>query len=116
PFSDQASGASGKPSDSVVSFPSGTDFLASDKPSSPYYLDPAQLISSPSMINDMNAMKTGTKNWLPALTAKNKNIPNGGWVLAWSYGVIGNHTGMTIYSGIDADALPNTKIHPNYAD
>lgn len=115
PFSDLASGATGKPNDSVVSFPSGVNFLASDKPSSPYYLDPAQLISSPSMINDMNAMKAGTKNWLPALIAQNKNIPHGGWVLAWSYGVIGNHTGLTVYSGIDADAFENKQVHPNYA-
>jgi hypothetical protein len=115
PFSDLASGATGKPIDSVVSFPSGVDFLASDKPSSPYYLDPAQLISSPSMINDMNAMKIGTKNWVPALLAQNKHIPKGGWVLAWSYGVIGNHTGLTVYSGIDADALGNKQINPNYA-
>ena len=51
------------------------DFLASSDPSSPYYLDPAQLVSDPSMINDMNAMKTGTKNWGPMLNATNANIP-----------------------------------------
>jgi len=115
PFSDLASGATGKPKDSVVSFPSGVDFLASDQPSSPYYLDPSQLITNPSMINDMNAMKTGAANWVPALVAKNAAIPQGGWVLAWSYGVIGDHTGLTIYSGIDADAFANKQLHPNYA-
>jgi hypothetical protein len=115
PFSERASGPSGKPNDSVVSFPSGVDFLASDRPSSPYYLDSSQLITDPSMINDMNAMTTGTTNWVPALVAANRDIPQGGWVLAWSYGVIGNHTGLTIYSGIDVDAFPNKQLNPNYA-
>jgi hypothetical protein len=66
------------------------------------------------MINDMNAMLTGTANWVPALVAANKNMPNGGWPLAWSYGVIGNHTGLTIYSGIDADAFEDN-LKPDYA-
>jgi hypothetical protein len=113
PFSTLASNAGGAPQASVVTFPSGVNFLASDNPSSPYYLDPTQLITNASMINDMNAMKTGTKNWLPALVAQNQNIPEGGWALAWSYGVIGNHTGLTIYSGLDADAINNTQLNPN---
>jgi hypothetical protein len=117
PFSDMASGENfaGKPNDSVVSFPSGVDFLASDKPSSPYYLDPNQLVTDRDEINDMNAMVAGTKNWLPALTAANAKIPNGGWALAWSYGVIGNHTGLTVYSGLDADAFGNAQLKPNNA-
>jgi hypothetical protein len=118
PFTTLASNASGQPQDSVVTFPAGNDangndFLASSNPSSPYYLDPAQLVSDPSMINDMNAMKSGTKNWLPGLVAENKNIPQGGWPLAWSYGAINNRTGMTIYSGLDADAIDNSQLDPN---
>jgi hypothetical protein len=118
PFSTLASNASGHPEDSVVTYPAGNDpngndFLASSNRSSPYYLEPSQLVSDPSMINDMNAMKTGTKNWLPGLLAENKNIPQGGWPLAWSYGVIGNRTGMTIYSGLDADAIDNNQLDPN---
>ena len=113
PFSTLASNASGKPQNSIVTFPTFANgfvnFLASSNPSSPYYLDPAQLVSNASMINDMNAMKPGTKNWGPVLFAQNANIPKGGWPLAWSYGVIGNHTGMTIYSGLDADAINNSR-------
>ena len=60
----------------------------------------------------MNAMKTGTKNWGPMLVATNANIKQG-WALAWSFGVIGNHTGMTIYSGLDTDAIDNTQLNPN---
>ena len=118
PFSTLASNASGQPQDSVVTYPAGNDpngndFLASSNSSSPYYLDPSQLVSDPSMINDMNAMKTGTKNWLPGLAADNKNIPQGGWPLAWSYGVIKSRTGLTIYSGLDADAIDNNQLNPN---
>ncbi len=118
PFSTLASNASGKPQSSVVTFPQFAkdvvqDFLASNSPSSPYYLDPSQLVSDPSMINDMNAMKTGTQNWSPGLIAQNSNIVHGGWPLAWSYGAIGNHTGLTIYSGLDADAIDNTQLKPN---
>lgn len=117
PFSDTSSGENfaGKQNDSVVSFPTGTDFLASDNPGSPYYLDPNQLVSDRDELNDMSVMTTGTQNWLPALSAANAKIPKGGWPLAWSYGVIGDHTGMTIYSGIDADALGNSQLSPNYA-
>jgi len=42
-------------------------------------------------------------------------IPNGGWVLAWAYGSTANQTGMTIYSGLDADAFAEPAT-PNYAD
>jgi hypothetical protein len=107
PFSDTASGENypGKPNDSVVSFPHGTNFLASDKTTSFAYINPRVLVTDRDLINDMNAMTTGTKNWAPSLLAANKGIPHGGWPLAWSYGVIRDHTGMTIYSGIDADAF-----------
>lgn len=117
PFSTLASNAAGQPQGSVVTFPKYAppfvDFLASNDPSSPYYLDPSQLVDDPSMINDMNAMKTGTKNWGPMLLAENAKIPHGGWPLAWSYGSIGKHTGMTIYSGLDADAINNGQLNPN---
>jgi hypothetical protein len=117
PFSDNAGGEnfSGKANDSVVSFPSGNNFLASKNPSSPYYLDPNQLVTDRDEINDMNAMTTGTAKWVPALYAANKSIPKGGWPLAWTYGVIGNHTGLAMYSGIDADAFGDTSINPNNA-
>jgi hypothetical protein len=114
PFTTASSGENGQANDSVVSFPGGGNFLASDDPSSPYYLDPKQLVADRNMINDMNAMPTGTPNWIPALVASNKNIPHGGWPIAWSYGVIGNHTGLTVYSGIDADAFGDD-LKPDYA-
>ncbi len=66
------------------------------------------------MINDMSAMKTGTSGWTPAIVAANKTIPHGGWVVAWSYGVVGDHSGLAIYSGIDADAFTD-QLNPNYA-
>lgn len=117
PFVTLASNAAGKPQNSVVTFPKYAppfvNFLASNDPSSPFYLDPSQLVSDPSMINDMNAMKPGTKNWGPMLLAQNAKIPHGGWPLAWSYGAIGNHTGMTVYSGLDADAINNSQLNPN---
>jgi hypothetical protein len=108
PFSTLSSGQGfqGKPSDSVVSFPTGVDFLASSNTASPYFLDPIQLVHDKDELNDMNAMKTATSNWRPALLAANHGIPGGAWPIAWSYGVIGSHTGLTIYSGLDADAFP----------
>lgn len=117
PFSDTSSGENfaGKQNDSVASFPTGSDFLASDNPNSPYYLDPQQLVTDRDELNDMSAMTSRTKNWLPALIAANAKIPKGGWPIAWSYGVIGDHTGMTIYSGIDADAFGNNQLNPNNA-
>ena len=117
PFSDLSSGEDNtNPKASVVSFPQGdVNFLASDQPSSPYYLDPNQLVADRDEINHMNAMTKGTKNWVPALVAANSKIPGGGWPLAWAYGSISNHTGMTIYSGIDADAFGDTQLNPNNA-
>lgn len=111
PFSTLSSGPQyhGKPSDSVVYFPTGVNFLASSNPSSPYYLDPQQLVTDQDELNDMNAMQTGTANWRPALRAANHGVPGGGWPIAWSYGVIGDHTGLTIYSGLDADAFPTAR-------
>lgn len=116
PFSEIASGENypGKPNASVVSFPHGTNFLASADKTSPAYLDPYELVTDRDLINDMNAMATGTKNWDPALLAANKAIPQGGWALAWSYGVIGDHTGLTIFSGLDADGFKST-ASPNDA-
>lgn len=114
PFTDAASGEHRHSNGAVVSFPNGDNFLASSNPSSPYYLDPNQLVTDRNMINDMNAMKTGTAGWTPALVAANKSIPQGGWPVAWAYGVVSDHSGMTIYSGIDADAFAD-KLNPNYA-
>jgi hypothetical protein len=114
PFSTLAAGEKGQPGASVVTYPAGNDFLASDNKSSPYYLDPNQMVNDKHMINHMNAMKTGTTNWAPGLEAANHGIPNGGWVLAWTYGSIGNHTGLVVYSGIDADAMAEN-LSPNYA-
>jgi hypothetical protein len=110
PFSTLSSGQNfkGKPNQSVVSFPTGVDFLASNDPTSPYYISPYQLVKDGDEINDMNAMVSGTKDWVPALIAANANIPDGGWALAWSYGDIADATGMTIYSGIDADSFVAT--------
>ncbi len=114
PFSTSASGENGTANGSVVSFPAGRNVLASPNPSSPYYLDPGSLVADKNLINDMSAVKTGTPNWVPALAAANKSIPNGGWPLAWTYGVIGDHTGLVVYSGIDADAFA-ASTSPNYA-
>lgn len=114
PFSTAASGENGHANDAVVSYPGGTDILASDKPSNPAYLDPNQLITDRNMINDMNVMPLRAPGWTPALVAADKSIPNGGWVLAWAYGNVGNRTGLTVYSGIDADAFSD-QLKPNYA-
>jgi hypothetical protein len=114
PFSTLASGEHGQPGASVVTYTAGTNVLASDNPSSPYYLEPNQLVNDKHMINHMNAMKTGTNNWAPALQAANKDIPNGGWVVAWTYGNIGDHTGLAVYSGIDADGMADN-LSPNYS-
>lgn len=114
PFSTSVSGENGKANDSVVSFPAGDNFLASSNPSSPYYLDPNQLVTDRNMINDMNAMVTAGSDWSPALVAANKSIPKGGSVIAWSYGVTADHTGLAVYSGIDADAFTD-QLNPNYS-
>ena len=114
PFSTVASGEGSPSGASVVSFPAIANALASDNPTSPYYLDPNQLVNDKHMINHMNAMKNGTKDWVPALEAANKAIPDGGWVLAWSYGEIGNGTGLVVYSGIDADGMVSD-LTPNYS-
>jgi hypothetical protein len=114
PFSTVSTGETGLPGSSVVTYPTGTNFLASDNPSSPYYLDPDQLVTNQDMINHMNAMQTGTQNWAPALVAANNSLPQGGWAIAWSYGDIGKHTGLAVYSGIDADAF-SANLSPNYA-
>jgi hypothetical protein len=108
PFSTLASGQkqASKSRASVVYFLQHGDFLASSDPQSPSYLNATQLVGDPDEVNDMNAMKTATPNWRPALLAANDVIRNAAWPIAWSYGVIGDHTGMTIYSGLDADAFP----------
>lgn len=114
PFSTDASGENGRSNDSVVSYPGGNNFLASPDPKSPYYLDPNQLVTDKDMMTHMNAMKTGTPGWTPALVAANQYIPRGGWPVAWSYGDVGKRTGLTIYSGIDADSF-GRPLNPNYS-
>lgn len=114
PFTTLASTGHGLPGASVVTYPTGQDFFASDNPSSPYYLKPQQLVTNAHMINHMNVMLTGTKNWAPGLIAANKTIPKGGWVVAWTYGNIANRTGLSVYSGIDSDAF-TAKLSPNDA-
>jgi uncharacterized membrane protein YgcG len=114
PFSTLASGENGQANDSVVSFPAGSNNLASPDPSSPAYLDPAWLIADRNLINDMSAMHVGTPGWTPALIARNKSIPDGGWPLAWTYGDVSAQTGLVIYSGLDADTFEST-ASPNYA-
>jgi hypothetical protein len=114
PFSTQSSGEGSQGGASVVSYPAIANVLASDAPASPYFLDPNELVNDQHMINHMNAMTTGTQEWVPAIAAANWAIPNGGWVLAWSYGTIGDATGLVVYSGIDSDGLIST-VKPNYA-
>ena len=116
PFTTAASGQSqGADStrESVVYFLKRGDFLASSNPKSPYYLNPTQLVRDHDELNDMNAMTAGTPNWRPALLAANDAIDPAAWPIAWSYGVIGEHTGMTIYAGLDADAFPTNQVLNN---
>jgi hypothetical protein len=114
PFSTLSSGEGAPGGASVVSYPAIANALASDQSSSPYYLDPNALVNNQHMINHMNAMITGTSEWLPALGAANHALPDGGWAIAWSYGAISDGTGLVVYSGLDADALVDS-VSPNYA-
>lgn len=116
PFSTVSSGqAQGTDStrESVAYFLKKGSFLASSDPKSPYYLNPTQLVRDHDELNDMNAIKAETPNWRPALLAANDAVDPAAWPIAWSYGVIGDHTGMTIYSGLDADAFPTNEILNN---
>ena len=99
--------------ESVVYFLKRGDFLASSNPKSLYYLNPTQLVRDHDELNDMNAIKAGTAHWRPALLAANDAVDPAAWPIAWSYGVIGDHTGMTIYSGLDADAFPTNEVLNN---
>jgi hypothetical protein len=113
PFSTASSGATGGSYGAVASFPS-TSPLASSDPASPTYLDPAALVASTHLIGHMNVLVPGSSDWSPGLIAANKKIPGGGWVVAWGYGSTIDHSGMVIYSGIDADAFTDA-VSPNYA-
>jgi len=115
PFSTQASGENGESNGAVVSFPVGSNFLASPIAASPYYLNPEELVADRNLINDMNAMNTGAADWGPALAAANKSIPKGGWAIAWGYGVTGDHSGMVVYSGLDADSFTQSTTATNWA-
>lgn len=114
PFSTLSSGEHGSHGASVVTYPAITNPLASDDSSNPAYLDPNQMVTDQHMIAHMNAMLTTTHGWVPALGAANKEISDGGWAVAWTYGSIGNGTGFVAYSGIDSDSLI-ADTNPNYA-
>jgi uncharacterized membrane protein YgcG len=114
PFSTTASGESGVKAGSVVTFIANENPLASSDPSSPLYLDPSSLVASTHLIGHMSVLNTGAAEWAPGLIAANPQIPDGGWALAWGYGKTGDHSGMVVYSGIDADAF-NDSFSPNYA-
>ena len=114
PFSTQASGEHGTKAGAVVTYPAGDDPLASSNPSSPLYLDPAAMIPAAHLIGHMSVMNAGAAEWTPGLIADNARIPGGGWVLAWGYGDTGDHSGMVIYSGLDADGFGDS-ANPNYA-
>jgi hypothetical protein len=113
PFSTTASGEAGNAHGAVVTFPTNSPLASSDSSSS-IYLDPAALVASTHLIGHMTVMNAGAADWAPALIAANTRVPNGGWVVAWAYGDTANHTGLTIYSGIDADAFTDSTT-PNYA-
>ena len=114
PFSTLASGETGDNHGSVVTFPNVPNPLASSDASSPLYLAPSALVASTHLIGHMQVMKAGAADWAPALLAANAQIPGGGWVLGWGFGSTGGHSGMVIYSGLDADAFHDA-ASPNYA-
>jgi len=114
PFTTLASGEGAPGGASVVSYPSIANPFASDSSSSPYFLDPTQLVNNKHMINHMNAIQTGTKQWVPALEAANAKVPGGAWVIGWTWGKISDGTGLVVYSGLDADSLIDD-LSPNYA-
>jgi hypothetical protein len=114
PFSTLASGETGSNAGSAVTFPNVPNPLASSDSSNPLYLAPGALVASTHLIGHMQAMKAGAAEWAPALIAANAQIPGGGWVLGWGYGSTGDHSGMVIYSGMDADAFNDT-ASTNYA-
>jgi hypothetical protein len=114
PFSVKASGEEGPTTGSVVTFISNGNPLASSDPSSALYLNPTSLVASTHLIGHMSVLEAGAAEWAPGLIAANASIPGGGWVLAWGYGKTGDHSGMVVYSGMDADAF-NDQLSPNYA-
>lgn len=114
PFSTTASGEAGGSHGAVVTFPGGADPIASPDSSSALYLDPHALVASTHLIGHMSVMNSGASGWAPGLIAANSRISTGGWVLAWGYGSTTDHTGMVIYSGMDADAFTDATT-PNYA-
>jgi hypothetical protein len=114
PFSVNASGEFASKTGSVVTFISNGNPLASSDASSSRYLNPASLVASMEVIGHMSVLNAGAAEWAPGLIAANASIPRGGWVLAWGYGNTGDHSGMVVYSGIDADAF-KYPVSPNYA-
>jgi hypothetical protein len=114
PFSTLASGEAGDNHGAAVTFPNVPDPLASSDASSPLFISPSALVASTHLIGHMNVMRAGAADWTPGLIAANAQIPGGGWVLGWGYGLTGDHSGMVIYSGLDADAFHDDPS-PNYA-
>jgi hypothetical protein len=115
PFSTTASGeVAERQSGSVVSFPPNANGLASSDPRNPAYLDPAVLVSSNHLVQDMSVMNPNALGWTPALIAANAARPSGGWILAWAYGSAADRTGLVVYAGMDADAFVDPGL-PNYA-
>lgn len=113
-FSTRASGEYGSKAGALVTYPGNGNPLASSNPSSSLYLDPSALVASTHLVGHMSVMNAGAPEWAPGVIAHNPSIPDGGWVLAWGYGSTGDHSGMVIYSGLDADAF-NDAAKPNYA-
>jgi hypothetical protein len=109
PFSTTASGVKSTNHGAVVSYAPSSPLASSDSGAATY-LDPAAMVASTHLIGHMNVMDAGASGWAPALIAANSHIPNGGWVVAWAYGSTQDHTGMLIYSGMDADAFTDTPV------
>jgi hypothetical protein len=80
---------------------------AADPLVNPLYVDATALAMQRHAIGDMSVMAQpyDMANWSGALIGQNKHLAGPGWVVAWGYGVTAQHAGMTIYSGIDGDAL-----------
>jgi hypothetical protein len=108
PFETTASGAHAS-SDGAAVVASGAagNPLASSDPTSPLYINMAELSGTRHAIGDMSVLNPldASGDWTASLTGQHKSIEAGSWVVAWGYGVTSTHAGMTIYSGLDGDAL-----------
>jgi hypothetical protein len=111
PFTTTASGAHAS-GDGQAAFVTGAagNPLVSDDPSSPLYIDMTELAETRHAIGDMSVLNppAGNVDWTGSMNATNRMIAVRSWVVAWGYGVTSTHAGMTIYSGLDGDALCRT--------